>query len=361
MAIAATDYVPVLKWRQGEYQALWRLSEELKSQVVPLIEVTPPDFDFEQWKPKKTVSEHLEKFAERFNQKWGGRPALIDFRLLDPAARMAGDAHPLSWILEQVREYGASLIPVTGFERDSAYQSAVRSASNLDGHGAALRCSLEDSADSQFIQNVEALADTLGLDVRDVDIVVDLKSPNFEPLDGLAKLLSNVLSASPAFHAARSLTVIATAFPPSMSMVTGPAQLISRREWLLYKALMTQLNPGLRRPSFGDYAIASPELPKGDMRLLKPAATVRYAVDDGWIIAKGSNVRDNGYEQYRACCKTVTESPLYLGAGFSEGSEYIENCRAGVVTTGNLSTWRWVGTNHHMTKVVHDLASFHAL
>lgn len=359
MVITATDYVPVLKWRQGEYQALWRLSDAYKVRIVPLIEVTPPDFDFELWQPKKSIDAHLEKFAARFKQKWGERPALLDAGLLDPAARMVEGTHPLLWLTDQVRPNGAHLIPVTSFERDAGYQGAVRIANAVDGHGAALRCSLEDAADPDFAGNVEALAETLELDVSDLDIVIDLKSPNFEPLDGLATLLSSVLSASPAFQAARSLTIVATAFPSSMAEVTGPIQFISRREWLLYKMLMSLLAPGTRHPAFGDYAIASHELPQGDMRLLRPSATVRYTVNDGWIIAKGSNVRDNGFEQYRGCCGVVTGSVHYLGASFSPGSDYVERCRSGVATTGNLSTWRWVGTNHHMTKIVHDLASFH--
>ena len=359
MAITAADYVPVLKWRQGEYQALWRLNDAQKARIVPLIEVTPPDFDFEEWQPKKTIDEHFEKFARRLRQKWGERPELLDAGLLHPATRMIGGTHPLLWLMDQVRPNGANLIPVTNFERDPEYQNAVRVAHAVDGYGAALRCSLEDAAESDFAGSFEALAETLELEVSDFDIVIDLKSPNFEPLDGLATLLSNVLSASPAFHAARSLTIVATAFPPSMAEVKGPIQFVSRREWLLYKALMGMLALDARRPTFGDYAIASPELLQGDMRLLKPSATVRYAVDDGWIVANGSNVRDNGYEQYRACCGAVTGAASYLGASFSPGRDYIERCRSGAATTGNLTTWRWVGTNHHMTKVVHDLASFH--
>lgn len=359
MVITATDYVPVLKWRQGEYQALLRLKDAQKARIVPLIEVTPPDFDFELWQPKKTIDEHLEKFADRFKSKWGERPALLDAGLLDPAARMIGGTHPLLWLMNQVRPNDGNLIPVTSFERDADYQSAVRFAHAVDGHGAALRCSLEDTADADFADNIEALAEMLELEASDLDIVIDLKSPNFEPLDGLATLLSSVLSASPAFQAARSLTIVATAFPPSMAEVTRPIQFISRWEWLLYKALMGLLAADTRRPAFGDYAIASPELPQGDMRLLKPSATVRYTVDDGWIIAKGLTVRDHGFEQYRGCCGAVTGAASYLGAGFSPGSEYIERCRSGAAATGNLSTWRWVGTNHHMTKVVHDLASFH--
>jgi hypothetical protein len=359
MAITATDYVPVLKWRQGEYQALWRLNDAQKARIVPLIEVTPPDFDFEEWQPKKTIDEHLKKFAGRLKQKWGDRPALLDAGLLHPATRMVGGTHPLLWLMDQVRPNGANLIPVTNFERDAEYQNAVRVTHAVDGYGAVFRCNLEDAAELDFAENVEALAETLEMEVSDFDIVIDLKSPNFEPLDGLATLLSNVLSASAAFQAARSLTIVATAFPLSMAEVKGPIQFVSRTEWLLYKALIGLLALGARRPAFGDYAIASPELPQGDMRILKPSATVRYAVDDGWIIAKGSNVRDNGYEQYRGCCGAVTGTASYLGSDFSPGSGYIERCRSGAEKTGNLTTWRWVGTNHHMTKVVYDLASFH--
>ncbi len=359
MVITTTHYVPVLKWRLGEYQALSRLGDAQKARVVPLIEVTPPDFDFEEWKPKKTIDEHLKKFGVRLKQKWGERPALLDAGLLDPTARMRDGAHPLSWLMEQVRPSGAKLLPVTSFDRDAEYQSAVRLAHAVDGRGAVLRCSLEDAADMDFAANVEALAETLELEVVDFDIMIDLKSPNFEPLDGLAALLSSVLSGSSAFDAARSVTIVATAFPLSMAEVSGPIQFFSRREWLLYKMLIGMMAAGTRRPSFGDYAIASPELPQGDMRLLKPSATVRYTIDDGWTIAKGANVRDNGFEQYRGCCGLVTKSASYLGAGFSPGSDYIERCRSGTAKTGNLSTWRWVGTNHHMTKVVYDLASFY--
>jgi hypothetical protein len=359
MPITATDYVPVLKWRQGEYQALWRLNDAQKARIVPLIEVTPPDFDFEEWQPKKTIDDHLQKFAGRLKQKWGERPALLDAALLHPTTRMIDGTHPLLWLMTQVRPNGANLIPVTNFERDAEYQNAVRVANAVDACGVVLRCSLEDAADSDFADNVEALAETLELEVSDFDIVIDLKSPNFEPLDGLATLLSKVLSASPAFQTARSLTIVATAFPISMAEVKGPVQFVSRREWLLYKLLMGMLSSDARSPTFGDYAIASPELPQADMRLIKPSATVRYAVDDGWIIAKGSSVRDNGFEQYRSCCGMVTGAASYLGPGFSPGSDYIERCRAGVAKTGNLSTWRWVGTNHHMAKVVYDLASFH--
>ena len=78
MKIGPDTYVPSLRWRMGEYQALSRLSDEAKARVVPFIVVPEIEFDFEEWAPKKTVQEHVEPFAKRFKQKWGMRPAWID-------------------------------------------------------------------------------------------------------------------------------------------------------------------------------------------------------------------------------------------------------------------------------------------
>jgi hypothetical protein len=356
---ARERYTPVLKWRQGEYQALFHLKDAVKDRVRPLIEITPPDFDFETWQPKKTIDGHLERVPERVWKKWGARPALVDTGLLDSAARMIGGEHPLTWLLDSLRAQGCLIAPVTTLISDAAYQAAVRNAAYLDKRGAALRCSLEEAADPGFTGEVHSLLNALALAPADLDLIIDLARPNFDPIDGLAQILRTVLTTSVLFGQARSLVIVATSFPATMADVTGPIQFWNRKEWLLYKHLMSIWPAAYRRPEFGDYAIASPELPQGDMRLLKPSATVRYCVDDGWIIAKGSNVRDNGFGQYRTHCAAVATSSGYLGPNFSKGSEYVHDCGSGKASTGNLSTWRWVGTNQHLTKIVDDLASFY--
>lgn len=359
MLTEKSEYVPVLKWRQGEYQALLRLHDNVKLKVVPLIELTPPDFDFELWQPQKTIDEHLEKFAARLKQKWGERYAFLDAGLIEPADRMIGGVHPLTWIGNEVRAENSNIIPVTALDRDAHYQAAVRQLNLIDQNGAAIRCSLEDAADPDFDLNIESCLEAINAGIDSVDIVIDLGSPNFEPIDVLAQALASVLLNNSTCTHARSLTLIATAFPSSMAEVKQPVQIFSRKEWILYRQLITALPDEFRQVNFGDYAIAAPEIPQGDMRLLKPSATVRYTVDDGWVIVKGKNVRDNGFSQYTNCCAAVANANGFLGPSFSAGSKYIEDCRNGAVSTGNLATWRWVGTNHHITKVIHDLANFY--
>ncbi|MEZ5680938.1 MAG: beta family protein [Erythrobacter sp.] len=362
MPISHTDYVPIIKWRQGEYQALWRLTDATKDRTVPLIEITPPDFDFETWTPSKTIDEHLAPFATRLHKKWGARLALLDCGLLDPAATMHGGKHPMLYLCEQAFAQNAVIVPVVKLTSDGAYRAAVATAQAMMQTGVALRCSLEEGMDTAtFDAGIGVLLHQLDVALEDCDIVLDLEAPTWEPQSVLVGIVSAALKGSSAMAGARSITVAGTSFPASMADVTGPLQFWPRREWSFYQAVLASLGENDRIPGFGDYAIAGHGFAQGDMRLLKPAATIRYTCDDGWIIAKGSNVRDNGFGQYRHCSGNVTSSPRYLGATYSPGSRYIDACRSGNASTGNLSTWRWVGSNHHITKVVNDLATLFGL
>ena len=76
MILTKDMYVPALRWRQGEYQALARLAAAAKDRIVPYVTIPEVEFDFELWQPKKTVQEHVHPFAARFNAKWGQRPGL---------------------------------------------------------------------------------------------------------------------------------------------------------------------------------------------------------------------------------------------------------------------------------------------
>ena len=83
MPITRYDYVPILKWRQGEYQALLRLNDPVKDRIVPLIEVTPPDFDFETRTPTKTLDEHLvPRLGHELVERFGGRCVPSDENLV---------------------------------------------------------------------------------------------------------------------------------------------------------------------------------------------------------------------------------------------------------------------------------------
>ncbi len=126
-------YVPLLRWRMGEYQALEKLSDACKARTVPLIEVLPPDYDFELHQPKKHIDEQLKPFAKQIEKRWAGRPALIDAVQIPATTRMGDGRHPLTYLFDETRAVGITHVPVTGLDRGVAYGQVPKLGPPLPG------------------------------------------------------------------------------------------------------------------------------------------------------------------------------------------------------------------------------------
>ncbi len=359
MVLNRNQYIPCLRWKQGEYQALFRLSSEVKNLIVPLIEIAKIGFDFETGTLRKTLDEHLKDFAKRVRQKWGKNLCFVDIHLINKSTHMANGKHPLKYIFEQLRSNDIPAIPVTTINPGSNFQTALLEIVKKDNRGICLRIDIEELDNPQITSRINRIISACNISNNQCDLVLDIKAPNFKPIDNFVELLHSLIQNLPKLDSWRSFSIIGTAFPSTMAEVSKGASIVERDEWILYKQLVEYLEfSQIRIPNFGDYAINHPTVIEMDMRLLKPYASIRYTIDDGWLIIRGTNVRDNGFHQYIDLCTTVVKSTHYSGRKFSQGDEYIYNCAQGITTTGNLTTWRWVGTNHHLEIVARDCANF---
>lgn len=59
MILTKDMYVPALRWRMAEYQALMRLTAKAKERIAPHITIPEREFDFDSRQPKKTIHEHV--------------------------------------------------------------------------------------------------------------------------------------------------------------------------------------------------------------------------------------------------------------------------------------------------------------
>ena len=156
----------------------------------------------------------------------------------------------------------------------------------------------------------------------------------------------------------RSFTLAGTSFPPSlMGLPPSDSSKITRSEWKLWRAVRDSLPTGVRRPAFGDYAISHPEPSEVDPRIMRPSASVRYTSRGYWLVMKAKNLKDYGFKQFHAICKELVRRAEYSGSGFSWGDDYIDECGRLQVGPGNLTTWRKVGTSHHVAFVLAQLAN----
>lgn len=349
-------YMPILKWRQGEYLALEQLDSRVKDKVTPLIEIPPIEWDFENNKKAKTIDEYLQPFARRLRQNWNNRAACIDLNYLESTIRMDNGIHPLNYVFDSVRKINGQIFPVTGISRNSSYQKAIKSIVNQDKNGVCIRLRSNDLVKPILRMNLESLVNYLEIDLIEVDLVVDLEAPSFEPLNLFVSTIRNAVNKLQ-IEPFRSFTVTSTNSPDSMGKLNRGVNYVDRLEWQFYLEYCSSLQTSERIPNFGDYCIAHPKLLQSDMRIFSPSASLRYTTDNAWWIYIGTSTRKNGLGEYRRICNSLVNSADYFGQQYSAGDEYIWDCNAGNVRTGKLTTWRRVATNHHITKVVRDCAS----
>lgn len=352
-------YVPVLKWRMGEYQALLRLDDAVKEWVTPLLEIPTEGWNFETEAPMRSLDDHLATFGDKLFSKWGARPCFVDSPYLDGASLMASGQHHVEHIFSKTQQAGCHAVPVAGLQRDAAYLAAIRSVVRTQNLGLCIRLEADDF-DTDLMSALTGLLERLDVRPDAVDLVVDLEasiaaSPTIQAQAWFAYI--SMVQPLPW----RSLTVVSTAFPSALGAAQyRPHGRAPRSDWLAYKQLVRLLGSS-RIPTFGDYATSAPNTSELDPRMLDPNAKIKYTLDDEWIVFVGAQVKRYGRAQYRTMCQDMVGAiPIFfMGSPYSWGDAYIENCANGVETTGGTSTWPSVATNHHVTKAVRDVASFH--
>lgn len=353
-------YIPCLRWKQGEYLALERLSSEARNCIMPLFEVAEIGFDFETRKENKSIDKHLSLFAKRVKEKWGTEDCFVDLRLINTTTRMSNGEHPVTFTFNDLRLKGINATPVIGIKQDADYRSSVNKAIKLDNRGLCIRVNLEEVLETDFIKELEKLNYEINIKPENCDFILDLESPpNYEPITGFENLIRSIIKDLPHLNNWRSFGVIGTSFPSSLSGVKPGISFLPRNEWLLYKELVRNLRKtNIRIPIFGDYVINHPEVSNIDMRFMKPKANVRYTLSSSWLIARGANVRD--YGEHKQLCNLIITDREFYGTSFSSADKYIFDCAQGNASTGNPTTWRWVGTNHHLEVVARDAANLAA-
>lgn len=359
MILASNMYVPSLRWRQGEYQALLRLTNPVKDRIVPFITIPEIGFDFEEWQPKKSVQEHVHPFAARYSAKWGTRPAWITVHESIVDKPMDDGRDIFTYVFDELRAYESNAVPAVPLGANKGTVRAIRAIVRKESQGVAISLRLEDLMKPDPRARVQALASALGAELSDSDVIVDLGAPNFEPYAAFTGALIVALRKMGDLASFRNLALIGTAIPETFKDIAKGADEIPRHDWMFYQTLMAKLPQDMRRPNFGDYTIVHPNFTPVDMRKIKSAGKVVYTTPRSWLVRKGGAFRDNPAQMHDHCTAIVA-SGSFKGAKFSSGDLYIERCASRLERPSNQTKWKYVAINHHITHVLDDLAKFGA-
>lgn len=358
MNLSEDTYVPALRWRQGEWQALFRLTPAVKDRVIPLITIPRVEFNFELWKRMKSVHEHVHPFITKFDKKWGKRPAWIALDPMIAGGRMDDGAHPFDYVLDRLREKSAIAIPALPLEVCSDTMNAAARATAADRRGAAVLVHLEDLMSGNTRKAIVNFASSLSIELDELDVIIDLRARNFEPYKVFATALTAALKRLGNLYEVRNFILLGTAIPESFAQLARGTDEIPRHDWLFFKELMNAMPAGMRRPIYGDHTIVHPEFTAVDMRKVKAAGKIVYTTPETWATRKGGAFRDNPTQMHKHCAEVVRDPVFaFRGASFSYGDKYIADCAVMAEGPSNLSRWKDIMINHHITTVADDLAT----
>jgi hypothetical protein len=356
------NYVPIMSPKQGEFRAIKELSQEALDRITPLFDIHR--ISLKGGEKDKTLDKHIETIIKHFKNSWPPEKVfLLDYSLLDLNDRMANGIHPLEYLSKELREANMIFHLTIGLDRDHAYMDVVKSLI-LENSSVelCLRLLKDDFDDIQEAEiKINQMFSYLEIEPYECHLIVDFKHIEENDIDNIIDLLSE-FNQQISFHKWISFVLIASAFPVDMSKIPADSHTsIKRIEINLWQTANRAALLIGRKPKFGDYCIVNPEKPDIDLSRMRAGGKIRYTTGDTWEIIRGHGFhKGEKYKQYHSLSKKLVESDYFLGKDYAWGDMYIEQCALRQVKSGNLTTWIAVDTNHHLTLVGAQIASFDA-
>jgi hypothetical protein len=349
-------YMPVLKWRQGEYQALFRLNKTIKSVLYPLFIVPPVEYDFEDRCPKKTAEAHVEKLVKRMKDKWGISPCLLDIdESLHLEKTSTGQPIP-EYIFDDILKEKINCVPVLTIHHSQNYLNIIK-AYITDKKSFALRVAFDDLADPDSITAIDDILSFMECDYINVELIIDFTDKvDYSEQNDLSLLLNSIMQLLDT-NRFKSTYIIGTSL--DLSIIKKPGAIQVRNEWTFFMSFSHAHSTQFSNLGYGDYTIETPTFISLDMRMLKPAAKLVYSSGTQWYVIKGSAFRDNPSQMHGICLQLVSAKGVYLGESFSNGDKKIYDCAHVKCGNGNMGTWKEAAVSHHLTLAVTQLSNFY--
>ncbi len=349
MRFGPDHYVPVLKLKRGEKQALATLPPNISSSVTPLLEVV-------EMKPEDTLDKHLTRgFAKLATSVGACAPYFLDLREIEPAG--AGGARRA---FAKALQAGLPFVPVTGLSRTVDVAAALQFATN----GIALRLTREEFESGAIPRDLLSFVTARQLSPGTTDLLVDLGLLDQMVEAGVEQMIAQVLPRIPMPTQWRTLTLLGFAFPKSMRVAAANSvTFVDRLEWTAWKKVCYGRRRSFSRlPTFGDGAIQHPSGVEGfDPKIMSVSATIRYALDDQWALIKGVStdlvLPSVQFPKLAAKLVSGPASSIFAGGVHCPFCANMVQANAGAPGYGSAEKWRLLGTGHHIVRTVSQLRS----
>jgi hypothetical protein len=340
-------YWPILKGKTAEFRALGKLDVEQKNCIVPVIEIVHPAKNKEFAKSLDTVIANCVKY-------WAKDRALyVDGYMVQEYGVMADGSHLMEYIFSGLRDAGVYSVPVISNVTGREYNEAVLKISERDNKGVCLRIFIEQHTDVN--SEAEDILSFLDLHRHQCDLIIDLRDIRTQSPASIAERVKNILKNLDQSEEWRNLVISGSSFPIDLTeFKADQIHRITRNEWEVWKTILQDTEIPCK-PSFSDYTISHPNINEIIGDFPNASASIRYTKGPEFVVYRGRGTRQHGFEQFFDVSEALISSGDYCGEGHCAGDEFINKCAIKRKKPGNLTTWRWVGTLHHIVCVTEQL------
>jgi hypothetical protein len=367
-------YIPILKAKMGELRALSHLEDDDTKNLIPLLEIPLSPWDYTNDQPSKEIGPHMSGVLSNIAKYWNNKDFLISLSREILTAEDEGNTtddyiEALSETLEQ-EEYKELplnfVIPiiVPSFDYEKHYEKIVSILDHNENSNFTIRILIDlldfDNDLGSLEEEIKNILDKFEREIENSTILIDLGSVWRDDASAVMLSIKLILANIPDIQHWENIVVSMSSFPDSLSCVEKrtTSDNFKRVEWHVWNKIIYR---DIAKAIYSDYSIAHPLLNEVDPRIINMYASIRYTLNDRWFILRGDSLRDFGFSQYPQLCKDLIESGKYFGKRYSWGDSRIkEYTEDGNEKTGNATTWREIGNNHHFKLVLQQLSSLDA-
>lgn len=349
-------YMPILKAKQGELDALNYLTEYARNSTTPLLEI--PLF-------QENLELSLEKNVSKIVKVLLRKSIFIDFSPWSPDAQTSNGEHVIPYVHNFLKQLNVDSYPVVkyGYWDDPVYRNAF---SGMKFN----KCCIRLQIDRGTAEDIRVDPDHVGtqlsnivreleLDPAEVYLLIDfgdISNQNYT-VENTIKTTQLTLSLVKQYGFLK-IILAGTSIPSSINLAipdrdsTGS---VLRKEIIVWQTVLTE-NPSLNLV-FADYGVRSPN--SNDDAVYRNAnAKIRYTTKNNYSVFRGHSTKGD-FQQFTGLAQKVVESEHYLGEEFSWGDKEILAHSRRTDKPGNLTTWIAIDTNHHIEFVVKECLEFH--
>ncbi|HEV2515559.1 MAG TPA: hypothetical protein VGV07_09940 [Devosia sp.] len=335
-------YVPFLRWKSGEKEALRNLSPTARLNVVPFFLLGADNFKDKKATKKSSSIPAPSVFAMEALGSWGTAPFFLD---ASPLPNDASGAHPLTNIASSVLSSGGQPIPATSLNASPAYSAAVQSVVHTQQLGVALRVTLSE------MTSAPSWLPSWPFPLPETDLIVDL-ADSAESVLALGAAVNTAFASLASAAVWRSVTLAGTSIPENFSKLAAGNYTRPRFEAQLWSQVA---NSGLfYQLDYGDYATVSTATPAPNIAWGYPI-TVKYTLVADYLICRG--VKTTGVGSQDMGPQLVKHAKFILGfAGRGRlatcwADDTIDKIAGGTQSPKALAHWVSLAVNRHIELV----------